>query len=219
MKRGKIRILLADDHAVLRAGLRALLSREPDMEVVGEAASGPEALRKVDELRPDVVLMDISMPGAEGIEATAQIRRRHPQIKVLILTMHEDRRFLRSALEAGAAGYVVKRAADMELIKAIRTVQQGEGFLHPSMAKFLIEEFADTQSSPPSEDRLLSDREREVLRLIAEGLSYKEMADRLGISVKTIETHRERIKEKLDLHSRAELVRYALEQGLLRSGR
>ena len=219
MKRGRIRILLADDHAVLRAGLRALLSRQPDMEVVGEAASGPEAVRKVDELQPDVVLMDISMPGAEGIGATAQIRRRHPRVKVLILTMHEDRRFLRAALEAGAAGYVVKRAADMELINAIRTVQQGEGFLHPTMAKYLIEEYADTKSSRSSEDQLLSDREREVLTLIAEGLSYKEMAGRLGISVKTVETHRERIKEKLNLHSRAELVRYALEQGLLRPGR
>ena len=218
MKRGKIRVLLADDHAVLRAGLRALLSREPDMEVVGEAASGSEALKKVEELQPDVVLMDISMPGMEGLEATAQIKQRAPGTKVLILTMHEDRRYLLPALKAGAAGYVVKRAADAELIGAIRAVQRGEAFLHPSMAKLLVEEYAGGRASGASEGQPLSDREGEVLRLIAEGLSYKEMADRLGISVKTVETYRERIKEKLSLHSRAELVRYALEQGLLRPG-
>ena len=218
MKRARIRVLLADDHAVLRAGLRALLSREPDMEVVGEAASGSEALKKVEELQPDVVLMDISMPGMEGLEATAQIKQRAPGTKVLILTMHEDRRYLLPALKAGAAGYVVKRAADAELIGAIRAVQRGEAFLHPSMAKLLVEEYAGGRASGASEGQPLSDREGEVLRLIAEGLSYKEMADRLGISVKTVETYRERIKEKLSLHSRAELVRYALEQGLLRPG-
>lgn len=218
MKPGKIRILLADDHAVLRAGLRALLSREPDMEVVGEAASGTETLRKVEELRPDVVLMDISMPGMEGLEATAQIKQKHPRVKVLILTMHEDRRYLLPALKAGASGYVVKRAADVELIGAIRAIQRGEAFLHPSMAKFLVEEYAEEKAAGVSEGQPLTDREGEVLRLIAEGLSYKEMADRLGISVKTVDSYRERIKEKLNLHSRAELVRYALERGLLRPG-
>lgn len=218
MKRGKIRVLLADDHAVLRAGLRALLSREPDMEVVGEAASGSEALAKVEQLQPDVVLMDISMPGMEGLEATAQIKQKHHGVKVLILTMHEDRRYLLPALKAGAAGYVVKRAADVELIGAIRAIQRGEAFLHPAMAKLLVEEYAESKTVGGSEGQVISDRETEVLRLIAEGLSYKEMADRLGISVKTVETYRERIKEKLNLHSRAELVRYALERGLLRPG-
>ena len=216
MKRGRIRVFLADDHAVLRAGLRALLSREPDMEVVGEAASGSEALKKVEELQPDVVLMDISMPGMEGLEATAQVKQKAPGTKVLILTMHEDRRYLLPALRAGAAGYVVKRAADTELVGAIRAVQRGEAFLHPSMAKFLVEEFAEGGPSGAVEGQPLTDRENEVLRLIAEGFSYKEMADRLGISGKTVETYRERIKEKLNLHSRAELVRYALERGLLR---
>jgi two-component system response regulator NreC len=218
MKQGKVRVLLADDHAVLRAGLRALLSREPDLEVVGEAESGPEALKKVEELHPDIVLMDISMPGAEGLDATTQIKQKHPRVKVLILTMHEDRRYLLPALKAGAAGYVVKRAADTELIGAIRAIQRGEAFLHPSMAKFLVEEYAENKATGTPEDQPLSDREGEVLRLIAEGLSYKEMADRLGISVKTVETYRERIKEKLNLVSRAELVRYALERGLLRPG-
>ena len=218
MKRGMIRILLADDHAVLRAGLRALLDREPDMQVVGQAASGPEALRKVEELAPDVVLMDISMQGIGGLEATAEIRRRHSRVKVLILTMHEDRRYLLPALKAGAAGYVVKRAADVELIGAIRAIQRGEAFLHPSMAKLLVEEYRAGNATGPAEGQALSDRESEVLRLIAEGLSYKEMAQRLGISAKTVETYRERIKEKLNLGSRAELVRYALDRGLLRPG-
>jgi DNA-binding NarL/FixJ family response regulator len=218
VKRNRIRLLLVDDHAVLRAGLRALLDREPDMEVVGEAASGPEALRKVEELGPHIVLMDISMPGLEGLETTAEIRQRHPRVKVLILTMHEDRRYLLQALKAGAAGYVVKRAADVELIGAIRAIQRGEAFLHPSMTKLLVEEYREEKVTGPAEGQPLSDREGEVLRLIAEGLSYKEMAERLGISVKTVETYRERIKEKLNLHSRGELVRYALERGLLRPG-
>ena len=218
MKRGMIRILLADDHAVLRSGLKALLDREPDMQVVGQAASGPEALRKVEELAPDVVLMDISMQGIGGLEATAEIRRRYSRVKVLILTMHEDRRYLLPALKAGAAGYVVKRAADVELIGAIRAIQRGEVFLHPSMAKLLVEEYRAGQATGPVEGQALTDRECEVLRLIAEGLSYKEMAERLGISVKTVETYRERIKEKLNLGSRAELVRYALDRGLLRPG-
>lgn len=219
MKRGRIRILLADDHAVLRAGLGALLSREPDMEVVGEAASGAEAVQKAEALQPDVVLLDISMPGMDGLEATAQIKRRCARTRVLILTMHEDRRYLLPALRAGAAGYVVKRAADAELIGAIRAIQRGEAFLHPTMARFLVDEYAGQKATGAAEGQPLSDREAEVLRLIAEGLSYKEMADRLGISVKTVETYRERIKEKLNLASRAELVRYALERGLLRPGR
>ncbi len=219
MKRGRIRILLADDHAVLRAGLRVLLSREPDMDVVGEAASGAEAVQKAEALQPDVVLLDISMPGMDGLEATAQIKQRCARTRVLILTMHEDRHYLLPALRAGAAGYVVKRAADAELIGAIRAIQRGEAFLHPTMARLLVDQYAGQKAAGAAEGQPLSDREAEVLRLIAEGLSYKEMADRLGISVKTVETYRERIKEKLNLASRAELVRYALERGLLRPGR
>ena len=203
----KIRVLIVDDHAVLRAGLRALLNLQPDIEVVGEAAEGLEALEKTKRLDPEVVLMDLSLPGMEGLEATKELKRTHPNVKVLILTMHEDRRFLYPALKAGASGYVVKRAADTELIDAIRAVSRGDAFLHPSVARIVVEDHVEQG---------LSDREREVLRLIAEGRTYKEMADLLAVSVKTIESYRERIKEKLNLHSRAELVRYALEKGLLR---
>jgi len=203
----KIRVLIVDDHAVLRAGLRALLNLQPDIEVVGEAAEGLEALEKTKRLDPEVVLMDLSLPGMEGLEATKELKKTHPNVKVLILTMHEDRRFLYPALKAGASGYVVKRAADTELIDAIRAVSRGDAFLHPSVARIVVEDHVEQG---------LSDREREVLRLIAEGRTYKEMADLLAVSVKTIESYRERIKEKLNLHSRAELVRYALEKGLLR---
>ena len=217
MDRKKIRLLIVDDHAVLRAGLRTLLNLQPDFEVVGEAAEGPEALEKVQRLQPDVVLMDISLPGMEGLEVTAELKKRHPNVKVLILTMHEDQRYLYPALKAGASGYVVKRAADTELIEAIRAAHRGDAFLHPSMAKVVVEDYVDRSSKQQeAAEQGLSDREREVLRLIAEGRTYKEMANLLGVSVKTIETYRERIKEKLGLTTRAEMVRYALEKGLLR---
>jgi len=207
----KIGVLIVDDHAILRAGLRTLLNLQPDMEVVGEAAEGLEAVEKVKRLEPDVVLMDITLPGMEGLEVTKKLKKTHPDVRVLILTMHEDRRFLYSALKAGASGYVVKRAADTELIDAIRAAYRGDVFLHPSMAKIVAEDYVEQAGT----EKGLSDREREVLRLIAEGRTYKEMAKLLAVSVKTIETYRERIKEKLGLHTRAELVRYALEKGLV----
>src|SRR3989304_5765028 len=208
----KIRVLIVDDHAVLRAGLRTLLNLQPDMEVAGEAAEGLEALERVKRLEPDVVLMDITLPGMECLEVTKKLKKTHPNVKVLILTMHEDRRYLYSALKAGASGYVVKRAADTELIDAIRAAYRGDVFLHPSMAKIVAEDYMEQAGTAKG----LSDREREVLRLIAQGRTYKEIAKRLAMSAKTIETYRERIKEKLSLNTRAELVRYALEKGLLR---
>ena len=207
----KIRVLIVDDHGILRAGLRTFLNLQPDMEVVGEAAEGLEAVEKVKRLEPDVVLMDISLPGMEGLEVAKKLKKTHPDVKVLILTMHEDRRYLYSALKAGASGYVVKRAADTELIDAIRAAYRGDVFLHPSMAKIVAEDYVEQAGT----EKGLSDREREVLGLIAEGRTYKEMAKFLAVSVKTIETYRERIKEKLGLHTRAELVRYALEKGLV----
>lgn len=201
-----IKVLIVDDHAVLRAGLRALLNLQPDIEVVAEAADGLEAVEKVKRLAPEVVLMDISLPGRDGLEVTKDLKKTHPWVKVLILTMHEDPRYLHPALKAGASGYVVKRAADTELIDAIRAAYRGDVFLHPSVARIVVDEYLEQG---------LSEREREVLRLIAEGRTYKEMAELLALSVKTIESYRERIKEKLGLNTRAELVRYALEKGLL----
>lgn len=215
---GRMRVLLADDHAVLRAGLRALISVQPDMEVVAEAATGEEAVRLAREAKPDVVLMDLTMPGAGGIEATAQIRRTCPKARVLVLTMHDDPAYLRSVLAAGAAGYVLKRAAGLELLSAIRITHRGETFLEPSMAGAVVEEVLGRKprggkGDPPGES--LSDREREVLRLVAQGHTNQQVADRLFLSVKTVETYRARLMDKLGLRSRADLVRYALSTGLL----
>lgn len=208
-----ITVLIVDDHAILRAGLRALLNLQPDIEVVGEAAAGAEALTMVPSLQPDVVLMDISLPDMDGLEVTVKLKKVHPGIKVLILTMHDNPGFLYPAIKAGASGYVVKKAADTELINAIRSAYRGDVFLDPSMARVMTEDYMAQVGT----EKWLSDREREVLGLIAEGRTYKEMAKLLAVSVKTIETYRERIKEKLCLTTRAELVRYALQKGLLRS--
>ena len=211
----RIRILLADDHAVLRAGLRLLLSAQADLEVVGEAAEGAEALRLARSLMPDVVVMDIGMPGVSGIDATARIRRELPPTKVLILSMHDDQGYLRQALRAGASGYVLKKAADTELLVAIRAAARGEVFLDPSLAKGLVEDVIQPKvhsSEPPA----LSEREREVLRLLAHGHTNQQVADRLFIGVKSVETYKSRLMEKLGLKGRAELVRYALERGLLK---
>ncbi len=211
----RIRILLADDHAVLRAGLRALLAAQGDLEVVGEASDGAEAIRLTQALRPDVVVMDIGMPGVSGIDATARIKRDLPGAKVLILSMHDDRGYLRQVLRAGASGYVLKKAADTELLAAIRAAARGEVFLDPALAKALVEEVMEptpTAGGSPA----LSDREQDVLRLIAHGHTNQQVADRLCISVKSVETYKARLMEKLGLKGRAELVRYALQHGLLK---
>lgn len=210
----KIKVLIVDDHAILRAGLRTLLNLQPDIEVIDEAEEGLEVMEKVQRLQPDVILMDISLPSMDGLEVTAMLKKRHPNVKVLILTMHEDRHYLYPALKAGASGYVVKRAADTELIDAIRAAYRGDAFLHPSMARIVAEDYMEQGAM----EKGLSDKEREVLKLIAQGRTYKEMAKLLSVSVKTIETYRERIKEKLGLTTRAEMVRYALEKGLLSRG-
>jgi DNA-binding NarL/FixJ family response regulator len=216
MKEGKrIRILLADDHAVLRAGLRALLTAQGDLEVVGEASDGAEAVRLTQSLRPDVVVMDIGMPGVSGIDATARIKRDLPVVKVLILSMHDDRGYLRQVLRAGASGYVLKKAADTELLAAIRAAARGEVFLDPALAKALVDEIIEPKL-PGGKTPALSERERDVLRLIARGHTNRQVADRLCISVKSVETYKARLMEKLGLRGRAELVRYALQQGLLK---
>jgi two-component system response regulator NreC len=214
---GRIRVLVVDDHAVLRAGLRMLIRAQADMDVVGEAADAEEAVRKALEARPDVVLMDLSMPGAGGIRAIECLRQDCPTSRVLVLTMHDVPAYLRSALAAGASGYVVKSAADSELLSAIRGVYRGRTVLDPELAASALQ---NTLGRRPAGGPAgaLSPREREVLDLIAQGYTNQQIADRFGLSVKTIETHRSRLVEKLGLRSRAELVRYALDSGLLPGG-
>ena len=211
----RIRILLADDHAVLRAGLRALLNAEGDMEVVGEAANGREAVERAEELRPDVIVMDLSMPGMGGIDATKQIREKGLHARVLVLTVHAEQQYLLPVLQAGGAGYVLKQAADTELIQAIRTVHRGEAFLYPTAASMLLDDYRRRVSATEDQFDGLSEREREVLKFTAEGFSSQEIADRLVISAKTVDTYRQRIMDKLNIHHRSELIRYALRKGLL----
>ena len=212
----KIRVLLADDHPVVRAGLRAFLESEPDMEVVGEAETGWQAVTLARELCPDVAVLDISMPG-NGLDATRQIRSLCPETQVLILTIHAQEYYLFLVLKAGAAGYVLKSTADTELVNAIRAVAQGGAFLYPSGAKMLVEDhlarLEASQERDPYEP--LSDREIEVLRFISLGYTASEAADALALSPKSVETYRARIMQKLNLHSRAALVQYALFHGLL----
>jgi two-component system, NarL family, response regulator NreC len=217
--RTTIRLLLADDHALLRSGLRMLLDAQPDMQVVGEAADGTQALRQALALRPDVVLMDVAMTGAGGLDATRRIKQRAPDVKVLVLSMYDDDSYLRRALDAGASGYALKRAADTELLSAIRAVARDEVYLHPALTRVLVGDLLGRQpSSPPqgAEDAPhLTEREVEVLRLVALGHTNQEIADSLYLSVKTVESYKGRLMEKLGLRGRAALVRYAVEAGLL----
>lgn len=211
-----IRILVTDDHAVLRAGLTALLNAEPDMQVVGETGSGEECLRVAEAVQPDVVLLDINMPGLNGLDALPQLRARLPHSRVLILTMHDDPLYLRQVLAAGGSGYVLKQAADTELLSAIRTVHHGGTFLHPAHAQALVTGPAPTPAATADQPLAgLSDREQEVLKLIALGYSNKEIAGKLILSVKTVETYKARLMEKLEITSRAALVRFALQHNLL----
>jgi len=217
-----IRLLVVDDHPVVRAGLRTLLGAQADMDVVGEADDGRVAIERAVELRPDVVVMDITMKGMGGLEATREITRRLPHTKVLVLTMHENEEYLRQLLEAGATGYVLKQAVDTELAVAIRAVQRGEVFLYSSLSRILLgdlaqKEGADQELSQLDSYERLSQREREVLRLVALGHTNQQIADQLYLSVKTVETYRARVMDKLGLKSRSALVRYALQRGLLDS--
>jgi two-component system response regulator NreC len=213
-----IRILIADDHAVVRTGLRALLDRAPDMQTVGEATDGEEALHLASELHPDVVLLDISMPGPGGIEATKQLKKALPDIRVLILTVHKDEKLLQEAIKAGASGYVTKNALEPELINAVHAVWRGDLYVHPTMTRALLQGLTQPAAEIPATEPAIEEltpREIEVLCLIAQGYTNREAADELSISVRTVETHRANIMGKLNLRGRVELVRYAMEHGLL----
>ena len=208
-----IRVLIVDDHAVVRSGIRLLLEREQDIEPVGEAGTGREAVFQARELNPDVILMDVVMPDGTGLDVLPQLTHEHPDAKVLLLSMQDDPRYVREAFAAGASGYVLKEAADAEVVAAVREVAKGGRYVNPELGARLVAAEADAERR--AEEDPLSDREREVLRLLALGHTNQEIAKQLYISVRTAETHRAHIMQKLRLSSRAELVRYALAQGLL----
>ncbi|MDR7422269.1 MAG: response regulator transcription factor [Armatimonadota bacterium] len=212
-----LRVVLAEDHAIVREGIRRLLAAEPDIVVVGEAADGHAAVELTETLRPDVVCMDISMPGLSGLEATRQIKARLPEVGIVVLTMHEDEAYFYELVKAGASGYVLKRASARDLVDAVRAVAGGHTFLHPLIAQRLVSEHERTGGRDDDRRRYdgLTERERQVVRLIANGKTNREIAEALHISVKTVETHRTHIMEKLDLHDRAHLVRYAVRKGLI----
>ncbi len=210
-----IRVMLADDHRLFREGLRSLLEQQPGIEVVGVAADGPSLLAQVPSHRPKVVLMDVSMPGLNGLEATRRLRSEHPDVAVLMLSMHADHRFVVEALRAGALGYVLKDCEVGELLDAIRSVSRGEFHLAPSLAGGVVRDYlALTADRPESAFSVLSGREREVLQMLSEGRNIKEVAAVLGVSAKTVESHRKNVMDKLDIHSIAELTRYAIREGL-----
>ncbi len=212
-----IRILIADDHAIVREGVRALLTLSDDITVVGEAANGHEAVELARSLSPDVILMDIAMPGLGGLEATIEIRKDNPHAKILVLTQYEDREYIRRFLKAGVSGYVLKKAAGSELTSAIRAVNRGGLVLDPEIAREALREQAGSAASGRAADPYdtLTDREKQVLKLVAEGHSNKEVAQLLDISVKTAMSHREHIMQKLDLHSRTDLIKFALQKGVI----
>ena len=208
-----IKILVVDDHAILRDGIRALIGLHDDVEIIGEASEGKEAVEKALELEPDVVVMDIAIPGMDGLEATRRIKKKSSKVQILVLTQHDNKEYVLSSIKAGAAGYVPKRAMGSELVSAIRAVYRGESFLYPSAAAALIDDYRQQAEVEPY-DRLTS-REREILTLIADGHSSRQIAEMLYISLKTVQGHRTKIMEKLDIHNRAELVKYALRKGLI----
>lgn len=209
----KIRVLVADDHAILRDGLRALLALYDDIEVIGEASNGREAIDTIRKLLPDVVLMDIAMPFMDGLEATRRVHKESPKIKILILTQHDNREYILSSIKSGATGYIPKKAVASELVDAIRVVYRGDSYLYPSVASVLIGDYIQRLEHDPY-DRL-TNREREVLKLIAEARTSREIADLLCISVKTVLAHRAKTMEKLGIHNRIELVKYTIRKGLI----
>jgi two-component system response regulator NreC len=213
----RIRLMLADDHAVIRAGLRLVLERQPDFDVLGEAADGREAVAKAAELRPDVAVLDLAMPNLNGIEATRQITSSVPGVQIVVLSMHSDEEYVLRALKAGARAYVLKEAGEADLIAAVRAVHSGKSFFSPAVSRVLVEDYVRQLQDRDLEDSydLLTPREREILQLVAEGKSNKDIANTLNLSVYTVETHRGNLMEKLNLHSVPELILYAVRKGVI----
>lgn len=213
----KVHILIADDHGIVRKGLRLQLEQNPAFHVIGEAADGREAVRMTEELKPDVVVMDIAMPNLNGIQATAQITKRNPHVGVIILSMHSDESYLTRTLAAGAKGYLLKDSADVDLDRAVNVVAQGKSFFSPAIANTLLEDYMRQLQQRGLQDSydLLTEREKEIFQLLAEGKSNKEVATTLDLSTSTVETHRTRIMQKLDLHSSAEIVLYAVRKKII----
>ncbi|MFA4829493.1 MAG: response regulator transcription factor [Thermodesulfovibrionales bacterium] len=214
----KTRVMIVDDHALVREGIAAFLKMSADIEVVGEAADGIEAIESVKKLNPDIVLMDIAMPKLGGLEALVEIKKINPDVKVLVLTQYEDKEYIRRFLKAGASGYMLKRAVGLDLLTAIKAIASGEAYLHPSIAASVIDEYVGSNKNKASDDpyEALTDREKQVLKLIAEGHTSKEIADILGISAKTAVAHQTNLSEKLDLHTRAGLIKFAITKGLIK---
>jgi DNA-binding NarL/FixJ family response regulator len=210
-----IKVLIADDHAIVRAGLRALLLEEWEFALVGEAVGGYEAIDLVEKTSPDVLILDLSLPDLDGISVTRKIKPGFPELKILILTLHEDEALLKEAIKAGAAGYILKRAAEAELISAIRVVLRGDLYIDPSMVRGLFDEIPNPQINQKEPVESLTPRETEILKLIVEGFTNRQIGQDLNISIRTVEGHRSNISDKLGLHSRVELVRYARQHGLI----
>lgn len=212
-----IKVLIADDHSLVREGIIAFLRLCEDMEVVGEASDGLEAVEKAEKLKPDIVLLDINMPKLGGLEATLEIKRKVPDVKILILTQYDDREYISRLLRAGVSGYILKKAAGSELINAIRAVKRGELYLHPSIAKEVVQGYLNKERVTVDDSyEKLTEREKQVLKLVSEGHTYKEIADMLGISVKTAIAHHTKISEKLNIHTRAGLIKFAIQKGIIK---
>lgn len=212
-----IRVLVADDHALMREGICALMKNYPDIEVIGEAENGRVAIQMTQKLRPDIVLMDIAMPQLNGLDATRQIKRDFPEINVLVLTMYDHEEYIRPALKAGASGYVLKQAAASEMVAAIRAVYRGEAVLSPAITRLVLDDYlhGEGEASETDLDKLTL-REREVLQLIAEGHTNREIAEILHISIKTVKSHRTNLMQKLDLHDRGDLIKYAIQKKIIK---